>query len=197
VGRAKEGKVKTKLQIIGLSFLIPTVAFGQGTILWDESVNGPLSNNPGSPSLLGGLGPGSSFLYAASERIPFEFGWYVTNDFFTFSVPIGLQVTSIQLETDRPIWTWIGDESFSAQLGFVIDPSNGQLLPQWGFASLSAGTYGMYLSNDDLQSSLTTANYRLNVFVEVVPEPSAFSFFLFGAGLVGLRCCGKVWLRPK
>jgi len=175
---------------IFLFFAVPL--FGQGTILWDESVNGPLSNFSGSPNSLGELQVGNNYLFAGVERVPFEFGWIVTNDFFTFSIPNGFEVSSVQLTVNRPVVAWIGNETFSTPLGLLVDPLNGELLGQWNLGSLSPGLYGMYLSNDDAQSFPTTADYSFNFFLQPIPEPSALSLLLVGAGIVFLQRRGTI-----
>ena len=46
----------------------------------------------------------------------------------------------------------------------------------------------LYVENHNAQSLPTVADYRLDFFLEPIPEPNAFSLLLVGAGFVGLRC---------
>src|SRR5437867_928488 len=96
------------LKILPLFALLAWNTSGQGTLLWDESVNGPLSNSPDSPTSLSPLQPGTNTLVASVQATPNGAGWGVDDDIFTFSVPSGWQVTSIQLTKDRVVWAWIG-----------------------------------------------------------------------------------------
>ena len=175
--------MKTLLLIL----LSATAAFGQGTILWNEAINGPLANLAGSATPLGSFQVGTNTVIGSAEVIPTGGGWLGNNDYFTFSVPASLQVSQVNFSVDTLSWAWIGDGAYSAQYGFAIHPSNGDLLPQWVISVLSPGTYGMYISDDNLQTFPTAANYRLDFFVQAIPEPGTFWLVVAGAGLVGLR----------
>ena len=54
--------MKTKARILFLFALAATSALGQGTILWEESVNGPISNEFGEPTFFGALQDGTNSL---------------------------------------------------------------------------------------------------------------------------------------
>jgi hypothetical protein len=169
-----------------LAVAFTTAAMGQGTVLWDESVNGPLSNDYTQPTYLGALQAGTNSVIGSAEAVPSGMGWTVYDDSFTFAVPAGFQVNAVQLMVDRRVWAWIGNPGFSSQYGFVDHPSNGDLLPQWGLAPLAPGTYGMYISDHDLQPVPTAAHYRLDFVSQSIPEPGALGLCLAGAACAGV-----------
>src|SRR5260370_34010376 len=103
-------------------------------------------------------------MFESSMAFPIPpFGWKREFDFFTFTVPNEAKISSIYLSVDGRSWASIGDPAFSSQYGFVVWPSNGDLLPQWGLTSVVSGAYGMYMSDDDLQSFPTTLHYGLGI----------------------------------
>jgi hypothetical protein len=179
--------MKIYAEIILLVLTLPCTSFGQGTVLWDESVNGPLSNDYTQPTYLGALQAGTNSVIGSAEAVPSMAGWTAYDDFFTFTVPGSFQVSAVQFTVDRRVWAWIGSPTFSIQYGFVDHPSNGDLLPQWGLALLGPGTYGMYISDLDLQSAPTAAHYRLDFVSASVPEPSSCALLAVAAGLSALR----------
>ena len=177
-------------------FLIGVCALGQGTILWDESSNGPLSQDFNNPSLLGLLQAGTNSIVGATESIPNGNNWTTYPDIFVISVPANLTVSSIRLQINKNnIWAWLGDQTYLNTLGFAMNPTNGDLLSQLGFGSVRSGTYGMYLDNHDLQSVTSIANYRLDFFLQSIPEPTSTSLVFLGFGCLGLRLWRKV--RPS
>ena len=182
--------MKTSITLLFSAILTTTAAFGQTTILWNESVNGELSFVlPATP--LGTVQVGTDSIIGSAELTPFGAGWGADDNLFTFSVPSNLQVVKVQLTVDRPIDAWIGDQSFSYQYGDALSPSNGDLLTQWGINSLDSGVYGMYISDFDLESYPTAANYQLDFVVEPVPEPSPVGLLLLGTIVFTLRPCRK------
>ena len=180
----------TAVTILAFLVIAPS-AFAQGTIVWNESVNGPFSNLAPSATPIGAFQAGTNSVIGAADATPNGPNWGVNDDFFTFSIPNGLQIASVFLTVDRRTWAWIGDSSFANQYGFVINPSNGDLIGQWGLTHLSSAGYGMYMSDNDLQSFPTVANYRLDFFVQSIPEPGSLSLVLLGLGLVGIRQWNK------
>lgn len=178
--------------------LSAATAFGQGTILWNEAVNGPLSFDPHNPTLLGALALGSNTVSGATELEPTGPGYFVHEDYFTFVVPVGATVTAAFLSIDRPsVGTWIGDSEFNAQLSYNGGPLSGPLLPQWGLSALVPGSYGMYLANLDTQPFISIANYRLDFVVEAIPEPASLWLLLGGLGWLGIRVYSRRTSHPK
>ena len=169
-----------------LLLLFVATALGQGTTLWNESVNGPLSNDGNNPTSLSPMMAGTNSVIGMTEVVPVGNNWFGSPDFFTLTVPSNFVVSAVYLSIDKPnVWTWVGDPTFSNQLGFSFSPSTGELLAQLSLHSLTSGTYGMYMDNHDQQAVTSIASYRLDFFVQTVPEPGAVSLLLVGAGVVG------------
>lgn len=159
--------------IMGLHLLTAAVC-GQGTMLWNESVNGPFSNDYINPTGLGDLAQGTNSLRGVSELEPVGEDYFAHEDCFTFKVPAGMTIKAVYLQVgNRNVWTWLGDETYSTRLAYIQDSANGDLLPQWELPLIGSGAYGMYVSNHDFQPIASIANYRLD-FV-VIPEPAAWS----------------------
>lgn len=154
---------------------------GQGTMFWDEAVNGPLSNSGSQPSLLQGFSSGTNSMRGASEYIPFG----VYSDYFVINVPAGFEVTQLWLTTDRPIAIWFGSQDLGSEIAYTINPADGNVMELWGLSSIAAGSWGMYVMNYDFDSGASVANYRLD-FV-VVPEPSTVALLAVGATVLGFR----------
>jgi len=173
-------------------FLTTTAAFGQVTILWNESVNGEISQDGSPPTSLGALQLGTNSIFGATECVPYGNIWGAYPDIFTFEVPSDFIVTATYIQVDLPyIWAWIGDSTFSNEIAFDLNPSTGQLLSQWGISSISPGLYGMYLQSADAQPYTTTAHYELDFVAEYAPEPGTIGLLLLGAGVFTLRHCRK------
>lgn len=170
-----------------LLLLSVTVTWGQGIILWDEGVDGPLSNTSANPTLLGGMSEGTNAIVGSVSVEPNGNGWTGTEDYFVFGVPLTSVVAGIFLHVDNRSVAWIGNASFGAELSSVVDPINGDLLPQLSLASIGPGTYGMYISPNDLQPFATTSNYRLEFVVQAIPEPSTVYLLLAAVGVFGLH----------
>ena len=180
--------MKKSAAILFSVILTTTAAFGQTTILWNESVNGELSQDYNSPTPLGTLQLGTNIIIGATECVPIGYNWLSYQDCFTFEVPSNSDNTAIYIQTDKPdIWAWIGDSTFSNELAFDTNPSTGELLSQMGLSSIIPGIYGMDLLNDDEQPYTSVANYQLDFVVEPVPEPGTLGLLLLGAGVFSLR----------
>ena len=172
-----------------------TTTFGQGTILWDESVNGPFSEDSASPTVLSPLVVGTNSLIGVSELIPSPPIWISHPNFFTVQVPSGMTIKAVYLQVDKPkLWAWIGDTGYSSELAFIQNPANGELLGQWGLPIVSAGGFGMYLENHDTQPIASLASFRLDFVTQSVPEPGTLSLLLVGLGLVAFRAWKKLRL---
>jgi hypothetical protein len=184
--------MKTCMTILFAFIFSATAASGQTTILWNESVNGELSQDFNSPTPFGALQLGTNSIIGATEIVPYGNNWGAYPEFFTFEVPSNSEVTALYIQIDKPdVWAWIGDPTFSNELAFDVNPSIGELLSQWGLDSISPGLYGMYLLNADEQSYTTIANYQLDFVLEPIPEPGILGLLLLSAGVFTLRHCRK------
>jgi len=181
--------MKTTVTLLFSAILTTTAAFGQVTILWNESVNGDLSGN--SSTFL--LQPGTNSIIGATEVLSIgNDNWIGYADAFTFSIPSDSEIVAIYIQIDKPnVWAVIEDATFSNGLAFDLNPSSGELLSQWGIGSISEDTYGMYLENFDHSTPFSIANYQLDFVVEPVPEPGTLGLLLLGAGVFTLRHCRK------
>ena len=161
--------------------------WGQGTILWNEAVNGPLSLDSDNPTILPVMQFGTNSLIGAAAVERAGQVWYGYDDFFQIRIPAGTFVSSAFVTVDRPnAGIWLGDTGYSNHIAFVANPLTESLLSQWGLPYIAPGAYGMYVGNNDLQLPSTVLNYRLD-FV-VVPEPCTLALVLAGAvGLHGFR----------
>jgi hypothetical protein len=184
----KDMKMKTVVAtLLGLCGTACCV-FGQGAILWDESVYGQLSEDSGHPTVLNAFQLGTNSVIGSTEVVPTPPNWAGHPNIFTIQVPSTLSLNAVYLHMDKPnVWAWIGDPGFSTEMAFVMNPSSGELLAQWGLSSIGPGVYGMYLENVDQQPITSIANFRLDFFMQGIPEPNSLSLFLVGVGLVGFR----------
>ena len=180
--------MKTCIAILFAIILTTTAAVGQVTILWNESVNGELSQDYGSPTQLGSLQLGTNFVIGMTEVERTGNNWFGHDDIFTFDVPSNFEVTALYIQIDKPnVWTFIGDPTFSSGLAFSWGPSTGDLLSQLGLSFIGADTYGMSLENHDHSSPISIANYQLDFVLEPIPEPGTLGLLLLGAGVFTLR----------
>jgi hypothetical protein len=154
---------------------------GQGTTIWDESVNGPLSNDYTQPTVLGTFPVGTDAIEGATQYVPTGNSGVDYEDFFTFVIPDSAQIESLSLSADDSVAVWIGTDNFSDQLSYKTNPSNGDLLAQLGTGPLGAGVYDMYVMDYDFNSGGSTANYNLGFGVQSIPEPCVFSLLVTGA----------------
>src|SRR5713101_2920083 len=136
-------RIPGKMVVILVGLALPgAAALGQGVLLWDESVNGELSQDFTHPTSLTPLLAGTNSVIGATEIIPYGNNWRGYPDDFLVTIPSNLVVTAVYLAVDRPkVWAWIGDPSYSDQLGWTQNPTNGDLLLQWGVGSLGSGVY--------------------------------------------------------
>ena len=137
------------ITIISLMATITLSAKGQGTILWDESVNGQFSQDFHTPTSLVALQPGTNSIIGLTEIDPNGNNWVVYPDYFTLRVPNALHLNGVYLGIDNVnVWASIYTPSYQNQLGFVSNAANGDLLIQWGIASLSLGGYAFELMDN-------------------------------------------------
>jgi hypothetical protein len=183
----KGDSIKVCFKALFCLMVLASKALAQGTILWDESVNGELSSDYTNPTQLGILSAGSNTVIGHVEFFPSGSGGGLRNDYFTFQIPAGLSLTGIGLSVDKPVLAWLGDASYSAEIGHAFTQGNSDLLPQFGIGPVAPGTYGFYMQNNDLQSpAASIANYRLDYYAQLVPEPSLPPLCVIAIGCLAL-----------
>lgn len=165
------------------SACLTTAALGQSRILWNESVDGPLSINYTAPTLLGSLQLGTNQVIGITELLPNGTGgWLGLYDYFTYSILPTHSLTGAFLNTDNQrLLVGVSDSTYSSLFGYVDNPINGDLLPMMGLPSISEGYYGMFLESQDRQAYPTVINYRLDFVIQTIPEPGALALLLLGA----------------
>jgi hypothetical protein len=180
--------MKTCARILFLVMVSTASVFSQGTILWDESINGPFSQYFGAPTVLAPMQFGTNTIAGATQVEPITGGWYSYPEFFTIQVPSNAIVSAVYLQINRPnVWTGLSDPTYTINLAFTGNPSSGELLAQWGLSTMGGGVYGIFMDNHDQQPFTSIADYRLDFFVQAVPEPSALFLLFVGGGFLGLR----------
>jgi hypothetical protein len=185
--------MKTSVTVLLGCVLSVMTALGQGTVLWDESANGPLSNDYTHPTSLGALQQGTNSLSGATEFEPTGGTGAIYGDYFTFVIPGTSSLAGLWLQVDRPVAIWFGQENFSSRISDAVDPISGDFFYQLGLVAISSGTYDMYVKSDDVGPSPSVSNYRFDFVLETVPEPNTFALVALGIGLVGSRH----WKRGK
>lgn len=166
-----------------LTITSPMLALGQGHLLWNEAMHGPLGQTFSAPTSLGTLFSGTNSILGSVEATPNEFGWILANDYFTFQVPGGLQVQTITLTVNQQILVWLGSPIFGTEIGYRYTSTSENLIPFFGGSPLPAATYGMYMSDDNLQALPTAVSYRLDFVLTAVPEPSTWALLGLGGAL--------------
>ena len=161
--------------------------FGQGMLLWDESVNGPLSEDYTQPTSLGNLLLGTNSVIGSVSSVFTGTGYAAHDDYFTFTVQPGNSLAGVYISVNKPTLVWLGNPSFSTMIGQVFNPLNGEVLSQMGLGPLTSGTFGMYLANNEFVGSSSTSNYRLDFLVQSIPEPDTFPLIALGAAALLIR----------
>jgi hypothetical protein len=211
-----------QLQIAALSFALlagaSTVAHATN---YNEGTQGDLSDLPGAPTTIGVLTASDNYIVGSTipsgDPIPGGHGALTNqdNDFFTFTVAAGHQLSAFDIVGDTTINT--GDRFF---LGIYsggtasVDPTNptpagllGYTLPgtpqigtdvlpdlaasdEAGFPPLPthfSGALGAGTYTVWLVDGDSPVSYDLDLHVASVPEPATWSLMIGGVGLMGAR----------
>jgi hypothetical protein len=194
-GRADKRAVKAsiKLAVVALCSVVVT-AWGQGRILWDESVNGPLPFYTAAQQF-GDLSIGTNSVIGSVALTPTGSSFWAEDDAFLFSVPPSLRVTQILFTANRQSLFWLGDGGWGNQIRYAESPVNGDLLPQMRdnylpapLSSLPAGPYSAYVTDwEGWVPERVVDDYRIDFVVEAVPEPAPFLLTALGVAVFLFR----------
>jgi hypothetical protein len=188
------------------SVVLAFASHSVAAVVWDESVNGDVSNDPTAPTQMN-LSVGTNSFVASMPGADL--------DFFSVHVPAGAVLSAIY----NPVYDSLDQVSFMAigpetsmpaavlsydptgLLGYthfgpgVFDPSENLLVdmsmpnfPLNGFSRpLPAGAYSFWLQ----QESGVDENYQLDLVVDAVPEPAGALLFVVGC------VCGLGWRTKR
>jgi hypothetical protein len=185
-------------------------ASAQATVVWDEAVNGDLSNSGLTPNVVA-LSPGFNDVRGTTGRL--VAGGTVDRDYFTIAVPAGYFLNSITLLPGSSGLGPLGTSFLGLQAGPQVTVSTSastasgllgwrhygaadvgmDLLPLMavpnngssGFSvPLAAGSYSFWVQ----ETGVGSAPYGFGLEVSAVPEPtSAWMLGLGIAALIGWR----------
>jgi hypothetical protein len=175
-----------------------------GDTIYNESVSGDLSNNGSTPTLLT-ISLGSNDLFGTTGKTT-----VVDRDYFTFTVPQGLELTAITVLPGTQTLGPLGDSFIGIESGPEVTVSTAaidatgllgwfhydtgdigvNILPLMGTSGLGstgfttplpAGTYSFWVQ----EGNVGTVPYGLE-FTVATPEPASWTMLLTGmAALVG------------
>ena len=168
---------------------------GQGNILWNEAVNGPLSNSYQIPTPLPSMVSGSNIVLGTTESVPVGGNWLAYDDFILLTIPDDTYVSRFHVSFDHPIAIWLGNATFDEQFGYSVNHTASELLSEWGLSPLAAGQYGVYVKNYDFHPDTSFAYYTLHFVLEPVPEPSTYALLLLG--VVSVACVRRLRSRAS
>lgn len=169
--------------------------------VYDEGVSGDLSGNGLSPSFVA-MAAGSNVVMGTTGR---DAGGVVDRDYFSFTVPVGMQLTAITpmattgvvgtaafiaLQSGAQVTAPVGGPA-TVLLGwhhYVVADVGNNILPTMGAGAgaigftgpLGAGTYAVWIQ----ETGAGTVPYVMDFTLSPVPEPGSTSMLL--GGLFGL-----------
>lgn len=163
-----------------LGVLVPRVS---ALVVWDESIDGPLSASGNAPTVLD-LAPGANTIRSSFGGLNGQF------DYFSFTLPTGQSLEAFTLDsyvsTDAVAWLGI-----KAGTDWTIGYDTAQMIGQQHFGTANIGSDLLGFSAGNLlgpgtytvrsQQLGAAATYQLDL--NVVPEPSTYALLLLtGAG---------------
>ena len=182
-------------------------AAAHGDTIYNESVSGDLSNNGLAPTVLT-VSPGSNDVYGTTGKSAAT--GVIDRDYFTFTVPQGLELTDITVLPGTTTLGTLGESFIGIESGpqvtvstaattaagllgwdhYGTDDIGVDILPLMGTSDLGstgftgwlpAGTYSFWVQ----EASVGSVNYGFD-FTVATPEPASWTMLLTGlAALVG------------
>ena len=163
-----------------LGVLVPRAS---ALVVWDESVDGPLSASGNAPTVLT-LAPGSNTILSSFGGLNGQF------DYFSFTLPTGQSLEAFTLDSyvSSDAVAWLG---IKAGTDWTIGYDTAQMIAQQHFGTANIGSDLLGISAGNLlgpgtytvrsQQLGAAATYQLGL--NVVPEPSTYALLvLTGTG---------------
>jgi hypothetical protein len=194
--------MRCNIVLLAGAFLYATAA--HGSTIYDESVSGDLSNSGLAPTLVS-VSLGSNDLFGTTGKT----GNTIDRDYFTFTVPQGLELTAITVLPGTQTLGTLGDSFIGIQSGpeVTVSPTAADatgllgwfhyntgdigvdILPLMGTsgddstgftAPLPEGTYSFWVQ----EASVGTVPYGLDFSVATAPEPASWTMVFTGLALL-------------
>ena len=163
-----------------LGILVPRAS---ALMVWDESIDGPLSASGSAPTVLT-LAPGENTILSSFGGLNGQY------DYFSFTLPTGQSLDAFTLYTyvSTDAVAWLG---IKAGTDWTIGYDTAQMIAQQHFGTANIGSDLLGFSAGNLlgpgiytvrsQQLGAAATYQLDL--NVVPEPSTYALLLLaGAG---------------
>jgi hypothetical protein len=191
------------------SIVLLAVTFSYGIVahastIYDESVSGDLSNSGLSPTLLT-VSLGANDVFGTTGKT----GATIDRDYFTFTVPQGMDLTGITVLPGTQTLGTLGESFIGIENGPEVTVSTAatdatgllgwfhygtgdigvNILPSMGTSgdgstgftgALPAGTYSIW----DQEASVGRVPYGLELTVAATPEPASWTMLLTGMTLL-------------
>jgi hypothetical protein len=172
--------------LIALAFLLGALVLfvprSAALVVWDESIDGPLSASDNAPTVLT-LAPGTNTIRSS-------IGGSAQIEYFSFTLPAGQSLTSFKLDSyvSTDDVAWLGIKSGS---DWTIGYDTAQMIAQQHFGTANIGNAILGISSSDplgagtytVRSQQLGANADYQLGLNVVPEPSTYALLLMtGAG---------------
>jgi len=177
---------------LSLWLVIVGVSSSHAALIWDESINGDLSNNELAPTDLPALNPGSNRLVGSIGT------WWSSDpgDVFRFTVPSGYRLSEFVLESydDGTYYDYLpvslhrGASVSDPYVEFILltDWGSGTDLLQFDSAPgpQPAGVYTVDISSIEQGTGVDERSlYSIDMKMEAIPAPGAFLLAGLGTGL--------------